>query len=232
MSTELQTLAGQTQEKLEEPIGNGIFWDLNAEIYPAIVEGMNEAALITGDPEVRPTTPITLTPGGIGNGFPPFVYAMPPTSLLIVRIDSTAGTAISKVLACDLDRNVPGWEGQTGPAIKRWFPVGMGLFGVWPALTAPQQVMMTVLGFPVPVNSSLYPTTLSPFRDEYNDGFTEYAAHICRLKEGGVDFQESIPQFQSFQDKMVSLTKFAVRRGISRFTKLGRQTKINDVVVK
>jgi hypothetical protein len=108
----------------------------------------------------------------------------------------------------------------------------MTMFGIYPQLTAPQQIGITYVGYPA---TDAYPysgSDVSPFREEYNDGFTEYAAHVCRLKEGGADFQESIAQYQSFQDKMISLTKFAARRGISRFTKIGRQVKVNDVAVK
>jgi hypothetical protein len=227
----LGDLAAQTQDRLGEVRdGIGIFWNLQNEILPALVEGMNEASLITGDPEVRPTIAVTLNPGGIGGGFPPFVYAMPANALMLVRIDATNGGAIKKVLACDLDRNNPGWEGQTGPLINRWFPIGMKMFGVWPALTAAQQVLMTFVGFPetFPYNTS----QVSPFREEFNDAFPAYAAHICRLKESTVEFQQSLAEFQSFQDKMMSLTKFAARRGITRFTQTGRVSKINDVVMK
>lgn len=231
MST-LQQLANAVQDKLEEPRGFGIYWNAQNEINPALVEAMNEAALITGDPEVRPGVVTTLQVGGGVAGYPPFIYPMPTDALLIVRLDSTTSGAIKKITTCDLDRLYPGWEGQTGSTIKRWFPVGMSLFGVWPQLTVPQQIRLTYVGFPVTDSYPYSSTDVSPFREEYNDGFTEYAAHVCRLKESGPDFQQSIPQYQSFLDKMTSLTKFAARRGISRFTKIGRQANINDVMLK
>lgn len=227
----LSDLADQTQDKLEETRGPGIFWNRQLEVYPAVVEGMNEASLITGDPELLSLN-VTLNPGGFSSNFPPFVYQIPQTAILLVRMDAVGQGAIKKVFACDLDRNTPGWEGQTGLMIKRWFPIGMTMFGVWPTLVAPQIVNMTLLSFPVTVSPPYTGTEQSPFREEYNDAFSEYAAHICRLKEGGVDFQESIPQYQSYLDKMVSLTKFAARRGLSRFTRIGRQVKVNDVVLK
>jgi hypothetical protein len=226
-------LALQVQDRLEEPRdGVGTFWNVANEVNPSLVEGMNEAALITGDPEVRPNAFLTLQVGGNVPGMPPFCYAMPADAFLLVRIDAVGQGSIKKVLVGDLDRLQPGWEGQSDRQIKRWFPIGMTMFGVWPQLTGPQQVRITYVGFPT---TDAYPysgTDVSPFREEYNDGFVEYAAHICRLKESGVDFQESIAQYQSYLDKMVSLTKFAARRGISRFTRIGRQTKLNEIAVK
>jgi hypothetical protein len=227
----LQDIGYTVQDKLEEARGPGIFWNLQSELYPAIVEGMNEAALITGDPEQRALA-TTLVPGGTVSGAPPFVYAMPSTAILLVRMDAVGSGTIKKVFACDLDRNNPGWEGETGDVIKRWFPIGLTMFGIWPALIAPVMVNLTVLSFPITTNAPYTGAEVSPFREEYTDAFSEYAAHIARLKEGGVDFQESIPQYQSFQDKMVSLTKFAARRGLSRFTRIVRQTKVNDVFSK
>lgn len=219
------------QDRLEEPHGAGIFWNLSAEIYPALVEGMNEASILAGDPEVRSAL-ITLGPGNTAPGMPLFVYAMPAASLLIVRLDTVGGGAIKKVFVRDLDRHYPGWESDSGPVIRRWFPVGMTLFGVYPTLQADQQVLMTTIGFAMPNGQPYSGSEIIPFREEYLDGFQEYAAHVCRLKEAGPDFQESIPSLQAFQDKMVQLTKFAARRGISRFTKLGRQAQVNNVAVK
>lgn len=231
MST-IASLAAAVQNKLEEPVGAGIYWNAANEINPALVEGMNEAALITGDPEVRPGVFTNLQVGGGIAGMPPYVYPLPANALLLVRIDAVGQGAVKKITASDLDRLYPGWEGQSNPTFKRWFPIGMTMFGIWPQLTAPQQVLLTYVGFPATDSYPYSGSDVSPFREEYNDGFTEYAAHICRLKESGADFQESIPQYQSFLDKMMSLTKFAARRGITRFTRLGRQVKVNDVVMK
>ena len=147
-------------------------------------------------------------------------------------MDMAGGGAIKKLFAVDLDRNNPFWESDSGTVIKRWFPIGMTYFGVYPTLTYPQQVTVTVVGWPIPTGQPYTGNEVSPFREEYNDAFHEYAAHVCRLKESGPDFQESIPQYQAWQDKMVELTKFAARRGLTRFYRLGRQAKVNDVVLK
>ena len=47
----LAQLAAQVQDRLEETRdGVGVFWSVQNEIYPALVEGMNETTLITGEP--------------------------------------------------------------------------------------------------------------------------------------------------------------------------------------
>lgn len=234
MST-LAQLGARVQDRLEETRdGVGVFWSVPNEIYPALVEGMDEAALITGEPELR-TVNVTLQPGGNVIGLPPFIYSLPalfPQALLLIRIDSTDGSAIKKVFAVDLDRDDPAWESDSGWVIKRWFPIGMTLFGVYPALRRPQDVQVSFLGYPIPTGYPYSGAEVSPFREEYNDSFHEYAEHICRLKESGQDFQESIPAYQMWVDKMVQLTRFAARRGLTRFYRLGRQTKVSDVVLK
>jgi len=233
----LDDLAVRVQDRLEE-VREGLpnigfnFWDLPTEIRPAIVEGMNEAALITAMPEIRVATPVTLNVGGLGGGLPPFVYAPPDDCVILLRIDAPGGGAVNKVFVCDLDRQIPGWEGKTGTTIKRWFPIGLSMFGVYPTLTAEQQVFMSYVAVPVPTGPPYSGTEVSPFRQEYNEAFEEYAAHVCRLKESGPDFQESIPELQNFQDRMVSLTKFVARTGLTRFTKMGRQAKINNIEMK
>jgi hypothetical protein len=231
----LADLALQTQDRLEEFRDlQGTFWSVPNEIYPAIVEGMNEAALITGEPELR-TSNVVLQPGGNVPGFPPFVYSLSalfPPALILIRVDAVGGGTVKKLFAVDLDRDNPTWESDTGMFIKRWFPLGMTFFGVYPMLTVPQQVQVTVLGFPIPTGQPYSGAEVSPFRQEYNDAFHEYAHHVCRLKESGPDFQESLPAYQAWVDKMVQLTKFAARRGLTRFYRLGRQVKINEVVLK
>jgi hypothetical protein len=151
---------------------------------------------------------------------------------MLIRLDAVGGSAIKKLFAVDLDRDNPGWEFDLGTTVKRWFPIGMTLFGVYPTLTQPQQVQVTVVGFPIPTGQPYSGAEISPFRQEYNDAFHEYAHHVCRLKESGPDFQESLPAYQAWVDKLVELTRFAARRGLTRFYRLGRQAKINDVVLK
>ena len=197
---------------------------------------MDEAALITGMPEIRLATPVTLPVGGSGGGMPPFVYTFSSLGitdcLIMLRMDAGAGGAILKVFACDLDRQIPGWEGATGTYIKRWFPIGLTMFGVYPQQTAAQQVFISYVAVPIPTGPTYTGNETVPFRTEYNEAFEEYAAHVCRLKESGPDFQESIPELQNFQDRMVQLTKWSARTGLSRFTKLGRQAKVNNIELK
>lgn len=214
-------------DRLEES-GDGVFWSLQDEIRVAIVECLNEATLITGEPQVRATSVFTLPSS---TSFSPI--ALPSDGLALLRIEGAGGLPIERLWVSDLDRHYPGWETQPGDEPLYWFPFGIGQFGIYPCLTAPAQVVLNYVQ--VPVNSPRPYTGLEviPLQQEFIDGIEDGASHIPSIKEAGAEMAQSMQRYTRFVAKMSELANFAYRTNSLRFTKSGgAQSAINDVRVR
>lgn len=212
--------------RLEE--GTATFWNLQDEIRVFIVECLNESTLITGEPQARATSVFTLP---ASTSFTPI--ALPTDALALLRIEGPGGLPIERLWVSDLDRHYPGWETQTGDVPLYWFPFGLGLFGVYPCLTAPAQVVLNYVQ--VPVNSPRPYTGLEviPLQQEFIDGIEDGASHIASVKEAGVELSQSMQRYTRFVAKVGELSNFAYRTNALRFTKSGgAQSAINDVRVR
>ena len=206
MST-LAQLAADVANRLNDP-GN-VFYS-TSEIYWALAEGMCEASLITGNPVVsayQVTVPAQTT-----------VCATPTGMLAIQSIVSTGSVSVLGTTMSDLDSVNPSWENDTGPAIESWIPLGVGKFGVYPKLTAPQTVTIVGLGYPVPNMAALTGSEPSPFEQGYNDMLVSYASHVLRLKQAGTEFTQSIVEYQRFLTQCGMLSRWSVRTGSLKFS--------------
>lgn len=149
------------QDRLEEERGTpGQFWTYPYEINQLVCETLNEAALISAEPQVvSPTIPL----------FPnSFVQPMPPFMTAIVRMEFQ-GTPLLKTSLWHLDRFLPSWEQQpaqedfgpdkygNGPF---WFPLGLRSFGIYPMVTVAQYVLLA--GVATPAVSQPSQGTLTP----------------------------------------------------------------------
>jgi len=214
MST-LNDLGLRTQDRLEEVRdGVGVFWSLQNEIFTALVEAANEAMLLTGEPQVRSTQATTLLTNSN-------LQPMPPGALAILRVEGVNSLPISKLFVCDLDRQYPAWENDAGYRAKAWFPVGLTQWGIYPQILVDQQVVITYVEIPVSAPLPYTGAEILPFQEEFCEGFIDYAAHICRLKETGSEFQESMAEYDRFLTKMQDMSTFAKRKDRLRFTKYG-----------
>lgn len=211
MST-LNDLGGRVQDRLEEVRGPGQFWSLQNEVYVNLVEAMNEAMLLTGEPQIRPSSVTSLTQNSN-------LQPLPAGALAVIRVEGLNSVAIRKFYTCDLDRQYPAWENDTATSISAWFPVGLTQWGVYPKLTVPQQVIVTYIGFPVTAPLPYTGAENVPYQEEYCEGFVDYAAHVCRLKESGSEFQESMAEYDRFLGKMQDMTSFAKRKDRLRYTR-------------
>jgi hypothetical protein len=212
MST-IGDLETRVQDRLEEiQDGVGVFWSLQQEIRPALVEGLNAAMLITGEPQIRKSMVYTIPANTT-------LQDMPPGALALLRVEAPNGTMLKRQTLFDMDRLQPGWQKETGPLLEYWFPYGLKQFGTHPKLTAPQDIIVTYVGFPVPSDAPYTGTETVPFQAEYDEGFVGYASHILRLKEGGNDFQQSMALLQEFMDKMQEMSRFALKKGALRFSR-------------
>jgi hypothetical protein len=119
------------------------------------------------------------------------ILDMPSDALALLRVDGANGISFDKMFVWDLDRHYPGWELESGPQAKAWFPFGLRQFGIYPNLTAPQQVVLTYIAFPVASARPYNGTETVPFQAEYADGFEDYAAAMARLKEANIELDAS-----------------------------------------
>src|SRR6185437_3434869 len=224
----LAHIGTEVQQRLEEVPGPGMFWQLQAELYPLIVEGMNEAMLITGDPELKLSTPFQVAPQQTWQ-------AMPAGLVAILRIEGPDGLPIKKETLLGLDRFQPGWENDPASADPvAWFPLGLTQWGIYPQLSGPMNVLISGIGWPVNVARPYSGTEAVPFGEEYREGFAEYAAHVASFKEGGGEFEQSLIKYRSFRDKMLEMSKFAYRKDSLRFAlgPAGGAVGVTDVMKK
>jgi len=217
----LSVLGGLVQDRLEEPRGAGIFWSLQNEIYIALVEAFNEAALITGEPEIKQTSLFTLAAGQN-------IFTLPSQAIALLRIQ--APNWVQKTTLWDLDRMLPGWESDIDTNIDYWFPIGLTQFGIHPQLVSPAQVSLTYIALPVSTGRPYTGSEVSPFQTEFEEGFADYAAHVLQLKEGGEEFMQSMKLYDRFLSKMADLSNFSWRKGSLRFTRyVGAPSRVTPI---
>ena len=210
----LMEVAQDAASRLEEPSNSPIFWDQQREIFPAIVAACNEAVLMTGDPEKRATSSMTLAKGQQ-------FYDNPAEAVVVLRLEGPGGNPIRRVTLAELDLMKPDWQKETGAAIKYWFPFGMTRFGVYPRLTVDIQVVPTYVALPVPVSRPFTGNEELPFQGEYVQALRSAAVCFLRAKEGGAEFQEGLPLYDDYLQAMQAASEFSLHKGNLRFTRRG-----------
>lgn len=195
------------------------------EVRKRVAEALCETMLLTAEPQLR-TSELTITAGETFQELPAGVMA-------IVRLEGARGE-IKKDFFHVLDRMNPKWQQEEGDNLKLWMPLGLGpYFAVYPKLREPLKVIANCVSFPV--------TDIRPYdgeepifyQTEYHGALEDYATHMCRLKEGGAEFQQSIPQYDNFLRAIGQMASFGDRKSIDRFSRsAGVVAKVNDVETK
>jgi len=223
----ISSLAASVTNRLEENTVP-VFWQLQPELYPLIVEAENLAMLITGEPQFQATSTLYTIPAS--TSFAPL--ALPAGALALLRVDSFQ-TTIDKTYIQDLDNALPGWEVATGPVPKYFFPFGLGQFGIHPNLTAPAQVTLSYVQFPVITARPYTGAENVPFQQEYLDGLTDWASGMASFKEGGKEFEEAIQRLNRALGQFEQLSEFGYRKGSLRFSRgLGATSNIVETRVR
>lgn len=227
--------------------GDGVFWSVQNEIRPALVEAMFEATLITGEPQVRSKVIYTVPAatggyggggyggGGYGEGEGPIFtpLAMPSDAIAILRVEGPGGLPVRKLWIWDLDKHYPGWETSVGDEPLYWVPFGLTQWGIVPNLTSPVQVILDYVQIPVNAPRPYTGAEPVPFQEEYQDAFEDYAQHVCQLKEAGAEFEQSFGAYNRFLAKMSELSNFAYRKNSLRFTRaVGAPADISEIRVR
>ena len=208
MSGTVQQSALIALERVEDP--TGIFWSEAYEAYTAVVEAICEATLLVG----RPTQTVNVTYDIQPNQW---VQTMPAGVLAITDIQGPS-SQVWKWTLRDMDFTQSGngsdWEQDvtTGQTIMRWFPIGFTSFGVWPCVPHAQTVTITGITSPVTQAWPFSGSQTIPMHDEFFQAVEKYAAHYMRLKEGGAEFQTSMPLYEGFLQDMQRMTAIEDRR--------------------
>jgi hypothetical protein len=224
MSLTLSSLLPDTLGRIEE--GNPpIFWSLTGEVYPAMVDGIFEAALITGVVQLvnqqvtlgAGTTWFSLQASGVGYGQGGYGQGGYGGSVIvpvgvIAPLRMKAPYGIRKSSLKSLDDMNPGW-GQMAPSsqITGWGPLGVSGFFIWPQLIQPQNVTMDFLLCPINASRPLTGNETIPLQDEFSDILSKYAAAQLRAKEAGQEADEASVVFSEYLSEVKALSLFQSR---------------------
>jgi hypothetical protein len=198
----LSTLEPYVANRLEEVPGNEIFWGLETEIYSAIMEAQCDLMLLVGRPDQTVSIPFTIQPNSWLQTVPEGVFA-------ITNMQGPS-SEVWKVTLEDMDYGLvsgPDWEQDIGDTVQKWFPLGLGQFGVWPSVAQPQTVLITGITSPI---LSMWPwdgTQPIVFHMEEFVTLEKYAASYCRLKESGVESEEGYKLYQEYLKDAQRLTQ-------------------------
>ena len=126
----------------------------------------------------------------------------------------------------DLDAYTPNWQNESGvPTTLAW--ASYNLFTVHPRPDSDPHSVLFDLVLPAPI-----PTADGDFiqvgRDEL-DSLIDYAHHIAAFKQGGLEFENTMPQYEKF---LQSAAAFSGRQEIATIAKeaLDQRSRAEDLV--
>jgi hypothetical protein len=203
----LANLQQQTLSRIEElNPGAPVFWNLETEINSALVEGICDALLLVGRPDLIVTQPLVIQPNQ-------WLQTVPKGVFCLLSLQGPS-SEVWKVTLEDMDYSMvagPDWEQDVGDTITSWFPVGFNAFGVHPVVPFPQTVLMTAIASPI---SGFWPypdTTTVPVQDNFFVSLEKYASSYLRLKEGSAETQEGVSLYKDYLQDMKRMTELQDR---------------------
>lgn len=210
--TSIAELAPSVLSRVQDP--NATFWNLNLEVYSALVEAINDLMLIVGRPTLQSNTVITLNPNSVWQPMPP--------SLLAITNMRTNNYSLWKTSLREMDytqsENDSAWEMDLDTNPRRWGPIGLNWFFIWPAVSVPVQVTIAGVAYPNPTPWPATGAETSPFHDEIELALCSYAEAYLRLKSIGDDALEGDVLYQQYLDIAKRLTQIEDRRDSDIFS--------------
>jgi hypothetical protein len=223
----LSSLLNDVLNRVEEqqPPNGPTFWSLTGEVYPAMVDGIFEAALITGVVQLvnqqvtlaADTTYFSLQASGVGYGEGGYGQGGYGGSVIvpvgvIAPLRMKAPYGIRKGSLKSLDDMNPGWQqADPGTQIITWFPLGVSGFGIYPQLEQPQNVVFDFLYSPINAPRPYTGNEQIQLQQEYADLLSKYAAAQLRCKESGAESEEAAVVFQEYLSEVKALSIFQTR---------------------
>lgn len=204
--TPISELAVSVLTRVQDP--TAIFWNLNLEVYSALVEAINDLMLIVGRPTLQYQTVITLNPNS--------VWQPMPSGLLAITNIRSNQFSLWKTTLRDLDytqaNNGSDWELDLAAVPEAWAPIGLNWFVVWPAVEEPVQVLVAGVAYPNPTGWPAVGTETSPFHQEVEQALCMYGEYYLRIKQLGDDADEGDMLYQQYLNIAKRLTQLEDRR--------------------
>ena len=238
LSDLLPDVLSRVEEALPSATPSGpIFWSLTGEVYPAMVDGIFEASLITGVVQLvsvqvtlaANTTWFSLQASGGG------LYASPTVPVGIVApLRMKAPYPIRKTSLSGLDQMNPGWGQMTpGTQIIGWGPLGVSGFFIYPQLVAEANVVIDFIACPINTPRPLTGNETIPLQSEFSDLLSKYAAAQLRAKEGGQEAEEASVVFEAYLAEVKALSLFQNRLDSLVFSSAyGARSAVNSKTVE
>jgi len=222
-------LSSQVLFRIEEVPGASVFWNTQSEIYSALIEAISDLLLLVGRPTQIVNQIVTIQPNT--------PWQPMPTGMLAITDIMGPNSQVWKYGLFDMDFTQSSWgsdwENDVDSGFQQWFPVGFTMFGIHPSVSSAVQV--TVTGVAVPTTNS-WPYSGNetvPFSDEFFQALEKYAAHYCRFKEQGNEFQLSLALYQEYLADAERMTAIQDRRDSYIFSKnLGVQVGVPQTTAR
>ena len=228
-TTPISTLAYRVEDRIEETEGSPVFWSKQFEVYSALAEACNDLMLLVGRPTQTVQQAFTLVPNTCWQTIPQGVF-------VITDIFGAFGR-LRKVDLHGMDYTQSSWSGAwendtdpvNGP--RRWFPLGLNMFGIHPAATDAIQLTITGIAYPFTSTWPYQGTETAPFSDEFFVALEEYASAYLRLKEGGKEFEESMSLYGSYLKLAQRMSAIQDRRDPQLFASpsMGAVSGLNQI---
>jgi hypothetical protein len=192
---------------LEELPDNRGFWDQETELFSGLMEAQCDLMLLVSRPDQTVSQVFTIQPNTWHQQVPKGIFALTNVQ--------GPDSEVWKVTLEDMDYGLvsgPDWEEDIADTIQKWFPIGLGQFGVWPAVAQEQNVLITGITSPI---IGIWPydgTQPVVFQDEEFVLLEKYAASYARLKEAGLEFEEGTKLYQEYLKGAARLTQLEDRR--------------------
>lgn len=202
----ISTLIPYVEARIEET-SPSVFWNEEQEIASALMEAQADLLLLVGRPDMTVAVPFTIQPNTPWQTTPAGIFA-------ITNIQGPS-SEVWKIRLQDLDYGLvsgPDWEQDIGDTIQKWFPLGFGKFGVWPAVAQPQTVLLTGIASPI---TGIWPydgTQSVVFHTEFFEALEKYAACYARLKEGQLEFEEGEGLYREYLANAARMSALEDRR--------------------
>lgn len=212
LSQLLPDVLGRAEENLPTAtyLPGPTFWDLAGEVYPQMVDGMFEAALITGVVQLSNVT-VTLAADTTFFSLQNNVSIGIPKGV-IGAIRLKAPYPIRKTTLKKMDDMIPAWQqAAPGTQLISWFPLGVSMFGIYPQLNAEATVTMDFIYSPCNEYRPYTGNETLPFQTEFTDFIAQYGATMLRMKEGGAEAEEAETVYKEYLGNMRQLSAFQTR---------------------
>ncbi|HTB10941.1 MAG TPA: hypothetical protein VK752_05195 [Bryobacteraceae bacterium] len=113
--------------------------------------------------------------------------------LLPLRVSTLAGVRVRPARLADLDALDSQWQANVAPT-KRYAALGFDFFVCYPQQSGMALVITYAQAPPALVN----PTDVPVIPEDYHPALPDFAIPWLRLKEGGQEFQKSLPYLKRF----------------------------------